>query len=367
MEKKLITVVVLPYSKAHIFEIQLKSKKIECELEDVHVIQGAISTSVKVKVLEKDIQEVVLELEEFMGSKISVPAPQDQENMILVPVDFSKTSKKAALLAIDIASHLNADLVFMHSFMNPIFHTMPYGDVFAYDSSALFKMKYADKEANDNFLQFMNELAKETGEEKWNAVKTDYIIKSGSAEDDILAYSRKHSPRLIVVGSVGNNSPQGIVGSVTADIMYNANVPVLVIPKDTTSCKVADFANVLYATNFDEKDFAALDKLMTILKPFEINLTCVHVGEPRRNGWDLARLEGMKDIFKEKYVNKNFNCILLKGNDVLQSLEDYIGKEKVDLLSLTTHKRNMISRLFNPSLARKMVFHGHTPLLIFHA
>ncbi len=367
MEEKLITVVVLPYSKAYIFKMLLEAKKIECELEDINVIQGASSTTVKIKILEKDLPEVVHELEEFMGSSSPSPVTQSQAKQILVPIDFSETSKKAACLAIDIACHLDSDLVFMHSFINPIIHSIPYGDVYAYDATAVFKIEHAEKIANTNFQKFIGELAKETEKEKWDAVKSEYIIKSGYAEDDILAYARKNNPRLIVVGSHGDNSPHSIIGSVTADIMYNANVPVLIMPKETTSCKVTDFTNVLYATNFDEKDFAALDKLLALLAPFDINLTCVHVGEPRRNGWDMARLEGMKNVLKDKYKTKNFNCVLLEGNDVLQSIEDYISKEKVDLLSLTTHKRNMISRLFNPSLARKMLFHSKMPLLIFHA
>jgi hypothetical protein len=124
---------------------------------------------------------------------------------------------------------------------------------------------------------------------------------------------------------------------------------------------------VLYATDFDEKDFVALDKLMSILYPFEIKLTCAHVGHPSGDGWDLAKLNGMKDILKEKYRSENFECRLIVGNNTLESLEHFIKDEKIDILSLTTHKRNMISRLFNPSFARKMVFHSNTPLLVFHA
>jgi nucleotide-binding universal stress UspA family protein len=55
------------------------------------------------------------------------------------------------------------------------------------------------------------------------------------------------------------------------------------------------------------------------------------------------------------------------GNNVLDTLESTIKNDPVDILALTTHKRGMISRLFNPSLARKMVFHAEIPLLVFHA
>ena len=53
--------------------------------------------------------------------------------------------------------------------------------------------------------------------------------------------------------------------------------------------------------------------------------------------------------------------------DLLNTIETYIKNPGVDMLSPTTRKRNMIARLFNPSFARKMVFHSKTPLLVFHA
>ena len=98
-----------------------------------------------------------------------------------------------------------------------------------------------------------------------------------------------------------------------------------------------------------------------------MKLICAHVGQPTKNGWDVARLEGMKDILHKKYEKKEFECKLIMGNNVLDTLESTIKNDPVDILALTTHKRGMISRLFNPSLARKMVFHTEIPLLVFHA
>ncbi|MEN8116844.1 MAG: universal stress protein [Bacteroidota bacterium] len=369
MKEKLITIVVLPYSKAHIFKMLLEAKKIECELEEVHLIEGARPSTVRVKILEKDIQKAVPELEDFLGKKPDLSEIQEQktERQILIPVDFSEVSEKAGMLAFNLASHLKANLVFMHCYINPIIHSIPYSDVYAYDSSALYKIDQAEKNANEKFKKFMTNLADKIGKERWESVNTEMIIKAGYADEDILAYSRKHLPRLIVMGSGGDNHLHKTVGSVTADVMYNAPVPVLVVPEEMPEKEISGFTNVLYATDFDEKDFVALDKLMSLLKPFDMTITCVHVGQPKGDEWDLARLEGMKDILHKKYENKKFGCKLIVGSDILQSLENYIEHEKVDLLSLTTHKRNMISRLFNPSLSKKMVFHTHTPLLVFHA
>ena len=117
----------------------------------------------------------------------------------------------------------------------------------------------------------------------------------------------------------------------------------------------------------ESEDFIVLDKLMALLQPFDINLVCAHVGQPKGSGWDLAKLNGMKDILKEKYKSEAFECKLIVGKKTLDALEHFIDEEEIDIISLTTHKRNMISRLFNPSLTKRMTFHSHTPLLVFHA
>ena len=366
MEEKLITIVVLPYSKAYILKMKLEANEIECDLENINLIEGAASSTVRVKILEKYLNSAIPVLNEYLGKKVAKPETESQraERHVLVPIDFSENSEKAAKMAFNIANHLQIKVVFMHSYYNPLIHSIPFSDVYAYDSALLTKVEYAEKNANSKFQEFITKMLTEIGKENWDERNPEIIIQSGYAEEDIIAYASENNSQLIVMGSSSNSET---VGNTTADVMYNARVPVLVVPRSAPDQELKLFSTVLYATNFDENDFVALDKLMAILYPFEIKLVCAHVGQPKGNGWDLAKLNGMKDILKEKYRSENFECRLIVGNDTLDSLEHFIEDEKIDILSLTTHKRNMISRLFNPSLAKKMVFHTHTPLLVFHA
>ena len=115
-------------------------------------------------------------------------------------------------------------------------------------------------------------MADEIGSENWEKINPEYIIKSGYADEDILAYAHENNSQLIVIGSTGNSPNSETIGSITVDIMYNARVPVLVVPEDTPDQELENFSKVLYATNFDEKDFVALDKLMSILYPFDIKV-----------------------------------------------------------------------------------------------
>jgi nucleotide-binding universal stress UspA family protein len=368
MEENLITIVTLPYSKASILKMRLEVENIDCNLEEISLIEGSAASTVRVKILEKDIEKAIPVLEEMLGVKpfIAESKPDKKDRHILVPVDFSVHSEKACKMAANIADKLQIKLVLMHCYINPVIHSVPFSDVYAYDSSIIARMEYSEENANNEFQKFVTKMSVEIGRDKWKSASPEYIIKSGYPDEDILAFARKYNSQLIVIGSGGSNASYGTLGSIAADIIYNTTVPVMIVPEDTPEETLNNFSNVLYATNFDEKDFASLDILMMLLQPFNIKLKCVHVSQPQGDSWDMARLEGMKDILHEKYKDFEFECGLITGTDILESIEKYIQQEKVDIISLTTHKRNMITQLFNPSLAKKMIFHTHTPLLVFH-
>ena len=255
----------------------------------------------------------------------------------------------------------------MHCYINPIVHSFPYSDIFAYDSGMLDKMEFAENNANEKVRNFINRMTKKIGKEKWRSVQSEVVIKSGYADEDILTYVKNNRSQVIVMGSGGKLSAPAPMGSVAVDVMYNSSVPVLLIPENSPDSEISDFTTVVYATNFDEKDYVAIDKLMSLLYPFRVKLFCVHVGQKTDDFWDMARMQGMKEILAEKFRDQEFECRILEGDNIPEVLEKFVVDEKINLLSLTTHKRNMISRLFNPGITRKMLYHTHLPLLVFHA
>jgi hypothetical protein len=56
---------------------------------------------------------------------------------------------------------------------------------------------------------------------------------------------------------------------------------------------------------------------------------------------------------------------LLETVDIQQGLEDFISERKIDVLALTRHNHNYITRIFKPSLTKKFLFQSHIPLFIF--
>jgi nucleotide-binding universal stress UspA family protein len=110
-----------------------------------------------------------------------------------------------------------------------------------------------------------------------------------------------------------------------------------------------------------------MDRLIKLVKPFECKVICLHVNRGNNGELDEAMLEGMQEALSEKYPYAAFDCRLVHSPNLPDAIDHFIQDNGIDALALTTHRRNLFTRLFNPSIARKMILHTQTPVLVFHA
>jgi len=366
MDDKLITLASLPYSKAEILRSLLETEDIDCFLEDVDFLQDAMDTGVRVRILEKDARKAFPILERMLG-KVMVDSKK-RENYVLIPVDFSDYSVKAALVGFDIAEKLESKMVIYHSSPRPEFLTIPYSDVIVYDSALFLNYEMTEKITNQKFEKFLNKLTAAIDAERWKKAQPEYIVKIGEADDDILSYIQIHPPKMVVMGIRGEDAKStDLIGTTTAGVIFNTKVPVLAIPEKTPDNWLEHFKTVVYATNFESHDFIAMDRLIKLVKPFGCKIICMHVNQGNNGELDEAMLEGMREALCEKYPYAAFDCQLIHSKNLPEAIDQFIQDNQIDALALTTHRRNILTRLFNPSVAHKLILHTKTPVLVFHA
>jgi len=75
----------------------------------------------------------------------------------------------------------------------------------------------------------------------------------------------------------------------------------------------------------------------------------------------------MNEYFKKQYPDADIVHTALGDGDLLLSIEKFVRDKQIDMIALTTHRRNILARMFNPGIARKMLFHTNTPLLVLPA
>ena len=149
-------------------------------------------------------------------------------------------------------------------------------------------------------------------------------------------------------------------------IINKSLIPVLAIPEKAIY-KESMFKRLMYATNFDKSDGKAIRKLVKIAKPLETHISVVHVDDTDDNpfiNYDLAH-------FKEKYIGNlpkvtmDFDLIVNKNQ--AKGIKNYILDHEIDIISITSHKRNLLTSIFRPSLTKELLFQLEIPMLIFHA
>ncbi len=366
MSNKLITLALLPYSQAELLRTLLKDENISCTLENVNVIQGAVSTGVKIKIYESDVERAWPIVDKFLGKKNYTDFQKD--NSVVALVDFSAYSFKAALTAFNLAHKFNAKLILYHVINQLDFLTVPYSEVMAMNAEYFENMKLREEIASKKFATFLQELSQEVSLKSWNEVDVQQMIKIGYPADDILNFIDENPPRLVVMGSKGpDGNDSVVVGSTTAEVIYKSKVPVLVIPMKAKPLNWESKINLVYTTNFDKKDLLSISKLIDLSKPFDVNLSCVHISVVETNKISLSKFETLKKDMNERYADVNVDFNIVEGNDYLQTLDKYVQNNNVDVVSLTTHRRNLLTGILNPSITKALVFHSNTPLLVFHS
>ena len=371
MEDKLVTLAIHTYQKAQILKTLLESEGVEVYLHNVNLIQPIVSAGVRVRIKESDLPKAlkVVEDTDFFKEEKAHLKKENKTQKILIPVDFSNYSTRACALGFDFANKTGTEVVILHTFFVPFSPTTLPSDSFTYsafnEEEAIFMQNEAQKEL-DKFTAFINEKI-QTGE--WPNVKFKSILKSGLPEEEIIGYCKRKSPALIIMGTRGKNQKDAdLIGSVTAEVLDMSRVPLFAIPEKTPFSNLSEVKKVAFGTNFDQKDLIAVDTLFKLLKPYNIEYYFFHTAQKHSDdAWTEIKLAGIKEYFEKQYSNLSIQYCMLDGNDLILNVEKFIQKNDIDIISLSTHKRNIFARLFNPSMARKMLFHTNTPILAIHS
>ncbi len=371
MEKKIITFVVLSYEKAQMLKLLLEKEDVECFFEHQNLIQGAVSLGVSVKIFEDDFTKALPVLESLLPEKIEEKDEvkvKDSINRILLPVDFSDYSRKAADFAIDMAQSVDAEITIFHTFYDPMINSLPFPDTFMYNMDTedmIVEIQEKAERGMEEFKKYVEQKNSEGGDKK---VKVNFKLTKGIAEEEISNFSKKYEPWLIVMGTRGKDRKSiDLIGSVTAEVIDMSKVPVLVIPEDFNYTGLENIRKILYTTSFDEADFRSLDILEKFLRPLDVKIVCVHVESKKHSRWDEVKMDGLNEYMKKSFKHTDVECDLIDSDDFLEGIEQYVKEHNIDFISLTSKRRSFVSRMFNPSITRKMIFHSTTPMLVFHA
>lgn len=374
MEDKLVTLAILTYSKAQILKNVLENEGIETYIHNVNLIQPVVSSGVRLRIKESDLPKALKITEssawlseEVVGEKAPQTHDDHKKNIILIPVDFSEYSMKACQIGFNIAKNIGSEVVLLHVYFTPIYaSSFPYGDVFSYQFSDDENVKNILQKVHSDLNKLSDSIKKKVASGEFPEVKFSCVLREGIPEEEILRYSKESQPKLIVMGTRGKNQKDiDLIGSVTAEVIERSRIAVLTIPENTSLKDFIIARRIAFITNFDQRDLISFDTFISSIRPFSFSISLIHLSEEKdKDTWDEIKLAGIKEYFHKQYPNLDIQYDVVPNDDILNCLDQYIKKHEINIIALTSYKRNIFSRLFNPSIARKMVFHSDTPLLV---
>lgn len=372
MEEKLVTLAILTYAKAQILKNVLENEGIDTYIHNVNQIQPVVSSGVRVRIKESDLPHALKITEssawlseEVVGEK--TPKIVKESNSVIIPVDFSNYSMKACEFGFNFAQSIGADVVLLHVYFTPIYATsLPYGDVFNYQLSDEENVRNILQKVHVDLNALSDKVKEKVASGEFPNVKYTCVLREGIPEEEILRYAKECHPKIIVMGTRGKNQKDiDLIGSVTAEVIERSRVPVLAIPENTSFKQFTEVRHIAFITNFDQRDLIAFDSLINSLRSFHFSVSLIHLADVK-DTWNEIKLAGIKEYFQKQYPNLEIQYNVVKNDDFLNSLEKYIKTNDIDVIALTSYKRNIFSRLFNPGIARKMIFHSDTPLLVIY-
>lgn len=104
---------------------------------------------------------------------------------------------------------------------------------------------------------------------------------------------------------------------------------------------------------------------MKLIGDRKIEVYILHISK-KDDLWNEIKLSGMKNYLKEKYPLLEIHYKLLdSANERLEvAIDNFVKENQIDMISMSSSRRNIFARMFNPGLARRVIFHSKTPLLV---
>jgi len=369
MEDKLVTLAIHTYEKAQILRTILESEGIDVYIHNVNQIQPVISAGVRVRIKESDLPHALQILEDVKW--LNDHLEEDETNVnsqkqILIPIDFSDYSIKTCEIGFNYAHQIGAEVMLLHAYFSAyIPSSIPFAiydnSLGAEDDESIHLIYKRVQNDIENICNIINRKI-ESGE--LPKVKYNYTLREGLPEEEIIAYAKEHRPALIIMGTRGNKQKNiDLIGSVTAEVIEATKVPLLAIPENISLESIKKIKHFAFATSFNESDVLAFDKFSALFNGHNADIQIFNISTSK-NEWNEIRLTGFSEYLKKQYSNLSINFSILQDGDLLEAIDQFVKEKQIDLIAFSTYRRSIIMRIFNPSIARKMLFHSNTPLLV---
>ena len=354
---RLITVAIHTFDRAVELKNTLEEEGIEVKLHNVNLDEKVLSSGVRVRIRERDLPQALQIIE-------SPETTTSDKCCVLLPVDFGKYSLKSVKLGMEYARRTRGRVLLLHSYINER-HTMslPFGSD-RYDSPE-DEIKGIKKNARERMEEFTKMLNEKIAAGELPKVKIDTRVTEGIPEEQILHYAQKNDVSLIVMGTSGTNRRrQNLIGSVAGEVMDACKFPIFTVPIGMPDIGLTDITHVALFSNLIQQDIISFDRFARLFNMRGVEVTIVPVVDKKERRLVDQSLQQLAQYCREHYPECTFKTKRIATKSFIDNVSQFIKDEGIQLIAVPNKKSSIFSRLFNPSLAHRVLFQTDTPMLV---
>ena len=287
---------------------------------------------------------------------------------ILVPVDFSEPSRKAATYGLTLAEQFGAKLI--------LTHIVPQSTALLY----AFPTELPEVE-KDQYTKAKREINSLVPVERAAELNLQTIVKIGNVEAELLGIVKDEAIDLVILGTHGRRRVgRWFIGSVTEHMLRKVPVPVLTVShveQEKHAIGFVSLKRILYATDLSESSSTGLHYAIELARAGEAQLTVVHaVDEEDRTLWGpvwvgqfdrgklLEEIRRKLDdlVAREKPTEMRVEGLVVEGKPFKKILE-VAEHQGIDLIVLNLQSKGIFERALLGSTAERVVRLARIPVL----
>jgi|SRR6185503_14064658 len=276
---------------------------------------------------------------------------------LLIPTDFSATSKHAAEYGYKLAKQIKANVVLCNSVIVPaeipqaglvVWPIEEYDTLIENSTDELKKLKSSLTKDSEGFTPAIS-----------------YVNNAGIVTDVVSDICATMNIDLIVMGTHGSTGLTSFfLGNHSRSMIKYATRALLLVPPTTLFKPVKKIA---FATDFNhpEDDLKSIYRLIPIAKLLNAEILVTHIyNENQQNVHFKKWLDEFLTDLSNKADYPHIYYRLVKNTNAENGLDWLCAHGQVDILAMVHRRHNFLYNLVNGSHTQKMARHISIPLLV---
>lgn len=266
-------------------------------------------------------------------------------NTILLATDYSPVAHNAAIYALQLAQHLQADLELLHSYIIP----------FAYTDSPvpLLNIDEIQKIAEDS----MEAQVRQLEQHNTAGVKITHKIIAGDIIECLEESIKEQPPLLVVMGTYGAGSDSFLWGSVAVKALRTLKAPVLAIPAEASWRPVQ---KICFAADYEQiSEQTPITEILIWLNQMDAGLDVIHVDRP-------DNLVSIPRVLVDQLQDQNPNYHSIIHEQIEDAVASFIVEHQIDWLLVIPKKHGFFESLFHKSRTKGIAQNSNIPVLALH-